>query len=196
MSPATGGPRPNKRRLWIALILAATYLAAEVVGGLLTHSLALLADAGHMLTDVGGLALALTAIWFAEKPATAERTYGYHRAEILAALANGVVLIGISLFILFEAYRRFRQPSRSRGRRDDAGAGVGLIVNVVGMFILKSGAESSLNVKGAYFEACLTCCRLSASSSPRWSSGGRDGCTLIPSSLPESACSSCPEPGS
>lgn len=144
--------RPHKRRLWIALLLAASYLTVEVVGGVWTHSLALLADAGHMLTDVGGLALALIAIWFSEKPATPERTYGYYRGEILAALANGVVLIVISIYILFEAYRRFQQPPEVAGGTMLVVAGIGLIVNVVGLFVLRGGAQSSLNVKGAYFE--------------------------------------------
>lgn len=144
--------RPHKRRLWIAMLLAASYLVAEVIGGLWTHSLALLADAGHMVTDVGGLALALTAIWFSEKPATPERTYGYYRGEILAALANGVVLIVISIYILFEAYRRFQQPPEVAGGTMLVVAGIGLIVNIVGFFVLRGGAQSSLNVKGAYFE--------------------------------------------
>src|SRR5574338_1471018 len=96
----------NKKRLGVVLALTTAYLVAEVVGGLLTHSLALLADAGHMLTDVAGLGLALLAIRFAEKPASPERTYGYYRVEILAALTNAVVLILISLYILYEAYQR------------------------------------------------------------------------------------------
>jgi hypothetical protein len=86
------------------------YLLAEVVGGLITGSLALLADAGHMLTDVGGLGLALLAINFAARPATPERTYGYYRVEILAALANAILLVGVSIYILYEAYQRFRNP--------------------------------------------------------------------------------------
>ncbi len=100
----------NKGRLAVVLGLTAVYLVAEVVGGLLTGSLALLADAGHMLTDVGGLAMALLAIWFAGRPATPERTYGYYRAEILAALANAVVLFAISFYIFYEAYQRFLDP--------------------------------------------------------------------------------------
>lgn len=142
----------HKRRIVAALLLAGTYLIAEVVGGLLTHSLALLADAGHMLTDVGGLALALVAMQFSEKPATPERTYGFYRAEILAALANAVVLIGISVYILWEAYQRFRHPPEVAAGTMLVVATVGLAVNIAGLFILKEGAESSLNVKGAYFE--------------------------------------------
>lgn len=142
----------NKRRLSIVLGLTASYLAAEVIGGLITDSLALLADAGHMLTDVGGLALALLAIRFAERPATPEKTYGYYRFEILAALANAVVLIGISLYVVYEAVERFRSPPTIDSRGMLAVAGVGLIVNITGAVILAKGSEESLNMKGAYFE--------------------------------------------
>jgi cobalt-zinc-cadmium efflux system protein len=142
----------NKRRLAVVLALTTTYLVAEVVGGLLTHSLALLADAGHMLTDVAGLGLALMAIRFAERPATAERTYGYYRIEILAALSNAVVLIGISLYILYEAFERFRNPPEVQSGAMLAVAAVGLLVNIVGIYLLRSGSGESLNMKGAYFE--------------------------------------------
>jgi cobalt-zinc-cadmium efflux system protein len=142
----------NQRQLAIVLALTSVYLVAEVIGGLLTHSLALLADAGHMLTDVGGLALALLAIRFARRPATPERTYGYYRIEILAALANAVVLIVISLYILFEAYQRFRHPPEVASQAMLGIAAVGLVINIVGVIILKGGSSKSLNVKGAYFE--------------------------------------------
>jgi len=142
----------NKKRLAIVLALTSAYLVAEVIGGLLTHSLALLADAGHMLTDVAGLAFALLAIRFAERPATPERTYGYYRIEILAALLNAVVLIGISLYILYEAYERFRNPPEVQSGGMLAVALVGLVVNIAGIYLLKSASEESLNMKGAYFE--------------------------------------------
>ena len=142
----------NKKRLAIVLALTSAYLVAEVIGGLLTHSLALLADAGHMLTDVAGLILALLAIRFAERPATPERTYGYYRIEILAALVNAVVLIGISLYILYEAYERFRHPPEVQSGGMLAVALVGLVVNIAGIYLLKSASEESLNMKGAYFE--------------------------------------------
>lgn len=142
----------NKKRLAIVLALTSLYLVAEVVGGLVTGSLALLADAGHMLTDVGGLGLALLAIKFAERPATPERTYGYYRVEILAALTNAVVLIGISVYILYEAYERFRNPPEVQSGGMLAVAAVGLIINIVGIFILRAGSQESLNMKGAYFE--------------------------------------------
>lgn len=142
----------NKKRLSIVLALTSLYLIAEVVGGLLTGSLALLADAGHMLTDVAGLALALVAIRFAERPATPERTYGFYRVEILAALTNAIVLIGISLYILYEAYQRFIDPPEVQSGAMLLIAAIGLAVNLVGIFILRAGAEESLNMKGAYFE--------------------------------------------
>lgn len=142
----------NKKNLAIVLGLTTAYLIAEIVGGLWTGSLALLADAGHMLTDVAGLALALLAIWFAEKPATPERTYGYYRFEILAALTNAVVLIGISLYILYEAYERFKNPPEVESAAMLGIAAIGLVINIVGMFILRAGSKESLNMKGAYFE--------------------------------------------
>ena len=142
----------NKRSITIVLCLTLLYLLAEVGGGLLTHSLALLADAGHMLTDVGGLALALFAMKFAERPATSERTYGFYRVEILAALTNAVVLIGISVYILYEAYERFRKPPEVESGLMLVVAAIGLIVNLIGVYILRAGSSESLNVKGAYFE--------------------------------------------
>jgi cobalt-zinc-cadmium efflux system protein len=142
----------NIRRLAVVLVMTSLYMLAEVAGGLLTGSLALLADAGHMLTDVGGLGLALLAIKFAARPATPEKTYGYYRIEILAALANAVMLVGISIYILYEAYQRFRNPPEVQSQAMLAVAVVGLVVNLVGVWILKTGSRESLNMKGAYFE--------------------------------------------
>lgn len=142
----------NKKPLAIVFCLTFFYLIVEVIGGFWTGSLALLADAGHMLTDVAGVGLALLAIWFAEKPASPERTYGYYRVEILAALTNAVVLIFISLYILYEAYERFRNPPEVQSAGMLAVATVGLVINIVGVFILRSGSKESLNMKGAYFE--------------------------------------------
>ncbi|MGI0016822.1 MAG: cation diffusion facilitator family transporter, partial [Nitrososphaera sp.] len=142
----------NKRRLAIVFGLTFVYLFAEVIGGLLTRSLALLADAGHMLTDVAGLGLALFAIKFAERPATPERTYGYYRVEILAAQTNAIVLIGISFYILYEAYRRFLDPPEVASKPMLLIASIGLIVNLAGLLILRAGSFESLNIKGAYFE--------------------------------------------
>lgn len=100
----------NKKQLAVVFTLTTVYMIVEVIGGLLTNSLALLADAGHMLTDAGALALALLAIWFAERPPTPGKTYGYYRVEILAALANAVVLLFISVYILWEAWLRWQEP--------------------------------------------------------------------------------------
>lgn len=147
----TDRPR-NVKSLRIVFALTTAYLIAEVVGGLLTRSLALLADAGHMLTDVGGLGLALFAIQFAARPATPQRTYGYYRAEILAAVANAVALIVISIYVLYEAYRRFIDPPAVESAGMLVVAVIGLVVNVIGIALLRRDASESLNAKGAYFE--------------------------------------------
>ncbi len=147
-SPASG----NKKKLAFVFGLTLLYLIAEVIGGILTHSLALLADAGHMLTDVAGLGLALFAIKFAERPATPERTYGFYRVEILAAVINAVVLLGISLYVLYEAYGRFRNPPEVQSKAMLLVAAIGLAVNIAGFLILREGSQESLNMKGAYFE--------------------------------------------
>jgi cobalt-zinc-cadmium efflux system protein len=142
----------NRRSLWIVFGLTFTYFLVEVVGGLLTNSLALLADAAHMLTDVGGLGLALFAAWMSTKPATPQRTYGYYRVEILAALANAVVLFLMAFFILFEAYHRFREPPEVSSLLMMAVAAVGLVVNLIGIWLLHRSSGESLNMKGAYLE--------------------------------------------
>lgn len=150
--PAGSAAGRNRKGLAWALALTTTYMAAEVVGGLLTGSLALLADAAHMLTDAGGLALALLAIRFGDRPPTPERTYGYLRAEILSALANAVVLLLLTVYILYEAYERFRNPPAVLGAPMLAVAAVGLAVNLICMRLLSAGSSESLNVRGAYFE--------------------------------------------
>jgi cobalt-zinc-cadmium efflux system protein len=127
-------------------------MAAEVVGGLWTGSLALLADAAHMLTDVGGLALALLAIRFSERPATPQNTYGFVRTEVLSALANAVVLLLLTFYILYEAYQRFLHPPEIIGGPMLVVAVIGLIVNLISMKLLSGGSSESINVKGAYFE--------------------------------------------
>lgn len=142
----------NKKSLAIVFGLTSFYLIVEVIGGFWTGSLALLADAGHMLTDVAGVGLALLAIWFAEKPASPERTYGYYRVEILAALTNAVVLILISLYILYEAYQRYKNPPEVQSAAMLGVASIGLVINIFGMYILRAGSKESLNMKGAYFE--------------------------------------------
>jgi cobalt-zinc-cadmium efflux system protein len=142
----------NRRGLQITFGLTFFYFIVEAVGGLLTNSLALLADAAHMFTDVGGLGLALFATWISQKPATPEKTYGYYRVEILAALANAVVLFFISFYILYEAYLRFERPPEVASLPMLAIAAVGLAVNLIGLWILRAGSEENLNIKGAFLE--------------------------------------------
>lgn len=142
----------HRKALVAAVVLTSAYLAVEAVGGIWTGSLALLADAGHMLTDVGGLVLSLIAIRLASRPATPQRTFGLYRAEILAALANAVVLIAVSVGILFEAYERWKQPPSVDAGPMLAIAIVGLVVNLISMRLLRHGAGGSLNIKGAYLE--------------------------------------------
>lgn len=150
-SVGTAGAKHAKRLAW-ALAMTATYMIAEVIGGLVTGSLALLADAAHMLTDVGGLALALLAIRFAAREATPQRTFGYLRMEVLSALANAVVLLLLTVYILYEAYQRFLSPPEVLSGPMLIVAAIGLAVNLVSMRLLSSGSSESLNVKGAYFE--------------------------------------------
>ena len=140
----------NRRRLIITLALAGSYMIAEAVGGWFTNSLALLADAGHMLSDVAALALSLFAIWIAQRPPSPRRTYGYYRAEILAALVNGATLVAISIYIFVEAYHRVRQPPKVQGLAMMGIAIGGLAVNLLGLWVLGGGKESSLNVRGAW----------------------------------------------
>lgn len=142
----------HKKKLLGALGLTVSFMGVEVVGGLATGSLALLADAAHMLTDAGGLALALIAIRFAERPATPQKTYGYVRLEILAALTNAVVLLLLTIFILYEAVDRFLNPPPILAGPMLAVAVAGLAVNLASMKLLAAGSSESLNVKGAYFE--------------------------------------------
>lgn len=142
----------NKGRILLVFALTSTFMIAEAVTGWLTGSLALLADAGHMLTDTGALGLSLFAVWFAERPANSGKTYGYYRAEILAALTNAVVLLLLSFFIIYEAWRRFRAPVEVASLPMLIVAAMGALVNLVGMKLLHSGASDSLNVKAAYLE--------------------------------------------
>jgi cobalt-zinc-cadmium efflux system protein len=142
----------HRRAMWITFALTSIYLVMEVVGGYLTNSLALLADAAHMLTDVGGLGLALFASWLSQRPATPVKTYGYYRAEILAALANAVALLLISFYILYEAYQRFRAPPEVASIPMLGVAVLGIGVNLIGLWLLRGGAKESLNVQGAFLE--------------------------------------------
>ena len=145
-------PHGSRRRLAVVLGMTCVFLGVEVVAGLLTGSLSLLADAGHMLTDVAGLVLALAAMKLAERPPSPRRTYGYHRAEILAALTNGLVLLAVAAYILAEAWFRFRRPQPVASVPVLAVAAVGLAVNLAGAYLLHAGSRSSLNLRGAYNE--------------------------------------------
>lgn len=140
----------NRSRLAWTLALAAAYMVAEAAGGWLTGSLALLADAGHMLSDVAALGLSLFCMSMARRPPTSRRTYGYHRMEILAALANGAALVAISFFVLIEAIQRFRRPTEIDAPVMMAIAAGGLLVNLAGLWILREGRSDSLNVRGAW----------------------------------------------
>lgn len=134
---------------WTLLITAA-YMVVEFVGGFWSGSLALVSDAGHMLTDVLAIGLSLFAIKFASTPANGKKTYGFYRLEILAALANGVTLILLSGYIFFEAWQRFRAPAEIKSTMMIAVALVGLAVNVAGFLILRASSKHNLNVRGAF----------------------------------------------
>ena len=140
----------SRRRLTLVLGITAAVMVAEAVGGWLAHSLALLADAGHMLADVAALGLSLVVAYLAQRPATAERTFGLLRLEIVAALVNGAALLAISLGIALEALQRFRAPSQVHGALLLGVAAVSLVANVAGAAILHRGHHHSLNQRGAY----------------------------------------------
>ncbi len=140
----------NQKRLLLTLMLAGGYMIAEIVGGLLSNSLALLADAGHMFSDVASLGLSAFAIWLARQPSGSQRTYGFHRAEILAALFNGTSLVAVSLFIFKEAWERLQSPPEVQGGLMMGIAVGGLLVNIAGLFILHGGRHDNLNVRGAW----------------------------------------------
>lgn len=140
----------GRRGLTFVLLLTAGFMVVEFVGGWLANSLALMADAGHMLSDVGALALSLFALRVAMRPPTPGKSYGYLRMEILAALANGVTLVVISLVILWQAWQRIRQPEPVEGGLMIGVAGAGLLVNLVAAFLLHRSSGHSLNVRGAY----------------------------------------------
>lgn len=140
----------NRRRLLAVLALTLAYMLAEAIGGFLTNSLALLSDAGHMLADVASLVLALLALWFAARPVTTKKTYGYYRMEILAALANGAALVVISLLIAYEAFQRLKSPEDVKGFQVMLIALGGLAVNTVSGFVLHSASEENLNMRGAF----------------------------------------------
>lgn len=154
-----GGPPPTgtaalayRNRLRIALGITLSVMVVEIIGGMVADSLALVADAAHMATDAVGLAMALLAIHFANRPPSGNRTFGYARAEILAALANCLLLLGVGGYVLFEAIGRFIEPVETRGGLTIAFAVVGLVANVISLSLLMRGQQESLNVRGAYLE--------------------------------------------
>ena len=138
------------RSLRIALGLTAALLVVEVIGGILSNSIALLADAGHMLTDVAALGLALFVAWFSKQPSTPQKTFGYLRWEILAAFVNGATLLLISAWILWEAVMRLRAPEPISGGLMLGVAVAGLVVNIIAARVLVRGSNDNLNARGAY----------------------------------------------
>lgn len=143
----------HKRRLAWVLGLVVVFMVAEVVGGILTGSLALLSDAGHMATDALGLGMALAAIVAADRAGrSTHRTFGLYRLEILAALANAVLLFAVAGYVLWEAYQRIQDPPEILSGPMLIVAVIGLVVNIVGWWVLREGAEESINVEGAYLE--------------------------------------------
>ena len=140
----------STRSLRIALVLTAGLLVIEAAGGILSNSLALIADAGHLFTDVGALALSLFVAWFTTQPETPRKTFGYLRWEILAAFLNGSTLLLISGWILFEAVVRFRHPQPIEGGLMLAVASIGLVINVIAARVLHPSSQESMNVRGAY----------------------------------------------
>ena len=142
----------SERALWLAVMLTGGFMIAEVVGGLLSGSLALISDAAHMLTDVMALVISLVAIRVGRRPVDARRTFGYQRFEILAAAFNAGLLFAVAVYILVEAYERFRTPAEVQSAAMLIIASVGLVVNILSMRLLSGGKDKSLNVKGAYLE--------------------------------------------
>ena len=142
----------SERRLWLALTLTAGFLAVEVVASLVTGSLALLSDAGHMATDVASLSIALLAIKLGRRPADERRSFGYRRLEILAAALNAAALFVIAAYVLVEAVLRLRRPEAIDATGMLVVAAIGLAVNAIAMLLLREGRKESLNMRGAYLE--------------------------------------------
>ncbi|WP_405975163.1 cation diffusion facilitator family transporter [Streptomyces sp. NBC_00988] len=152
-APVTGtAAAAYQGRLRIALGITITVMVVEVVGGLLADSLALIADAAHMATDALGLGMALLAIHFANRPAVGNRTFGYARAEILAALANCLLLLGVGGYVLYEAVQRFVTPADTEGGLTIVFGLIGLVANMISLTLLVRGQKESLNVRGAFLE--------------------------------------------
>ncbi|WP_329348541.1 cation diffusion facilitator family transporter [Streptomyces sp. NBC_01261] len=152
-APVTGtAAAAYQGRLRIALGITITVMVVEVVGGLLADSLALIADSAHMATDALGLGMALLAIHFANRPAVGNRTFGYARAEILAALANCLLLLGVGGYVLYEAVQRFVTPADTEGGLTIVFGLIGLVANMISLTLLVRGQKDSLNVRGAFLE--------------------------------------------
>ncbi|TQE19941.1 cation transporter [Streptomyces ipomoeae] len=152
-APTTGTAAAAYRgRLRIALSITLTVMVVELVGGVLADSLALIADAAHMATDAVGLGMALLAIHFANRPASGNHTFGYARAEILAALANCLLLLGVGGYVLYEAIQRFIAPAGTEGGLAVVFGAIGLVANIVSLTLLMRGQKESLNVRGAFLE--------------------------------------------
>ena len=141
----------TQRNLLIVLSITAVVMIAEIVGGLLANSLALLSDAGHMLTDILALGLSIVALRFAQRPPTASKTFGFYRLEILAAFFNGMLLFFISFYIFYEAYDRLAHPEEIKGLVMIVVAAIGILANGAGIVILKKSALRNLNVRSAFF---------------------------------------------
>lgn len=150
--PSLSAGGAHRGRLLAVLGITVVVLVAEVVGAALSDSLALLADAGHMFTDVVGILVAVLAVTFAARPATEARTYGYYRLEILAAVLNAVLLLAVAVFVLVEAWRRWHDAPEVASGVMLLFAAIGLVANLVGVAVLRGGATESLNVRGAYLE--------------------------------------------
>jgi cobalt-zinc-cadmium efflux system protein len=151
-NPEVTATGEHRRRLIVVLVITSAVLIAEVIGGLISGSLALLADAGHMLTDSTGLILALIAASLATRAATVKRTFGLQRAEVLAALGNALLLVGVAVWVLIKAVDRLREPVEI-----DAGlmlvvAAVGVLANLAGLLVLRPAQAKSMNMRGAYLE--------------------------------------------
>jgi cobalt-zinc-cadmium efflux system protein len=149
---ATSAGGRNRRPLFIAFALTASYMVVEFIVGFAVNSLALISDAAHMGTDVLGLGMALAAITLAARPATDQRTYGFYRLEVLAALANGVLLFAVAGYVLFEAIQRFTEPPEIPGVPLLIVAVIGLTINLISFRLLMAGSKESINVRGAYLE--------------------------------------------
>lgn len=140
----------KKKQLNWVLFLSLGYMCLEIIGGILSGSLALLADAGHMAIDSLAVALSLFAVWIAQRPATERKTYGYYRAEVLAALVNGATLVSLSFWIFYEAWQRFYEPQLIKGELMTGVAAGGLGVNLLALFLLHKDSHSDLNIRGVW----------------------------------------------